>query len=367
MSMRQTGQMSFVEAGLHRREGLNDELDRMAKLIDWSKVEACLSSLNPSRRGAPGYPALLLFKAVLLAQWNGLSDEAMECMLADRLSFQRFCGQDPSRPGPDHSTLWRFREALAVAGIADNVFAEINRQLDGHGLILRKGTLIDATLVEAQAARPKPPKEPPKELAKLADTPTDTAIGNKTTGKITKGKITKGKAAKGKAAKGERPKSLLVNSDIDPDARWTRRGSVLHFGYKGHIGVDQDSGLIRSQSFTSAEVNETMVADDLIMGDEAAVYADKAYDSQARTQQLKDKGIKARIQRRANKHHPLSDRDTRRNKLIGKVRGRVETVFAYFKRIVGYRHVRYFNKMRNAAQFALLCTAYNIYKAARIT
>jgi transposase, IS5 family len=351
MSMRQTGQMSFIEAGIHRRKGLNDELDRMAALIDWPAIEKCLAPLNPARRGAPGYPALLLFKAVLLAQWNGLSDEAMERMLADRWSFQRFCGQDPEKPGPDHSTLWRFREALAEAGLADTVFAEINRQLDGHGLILRKGTLIDATLVEAQAARPKPPK--PEEKA------TDKNVTVKATDKVAD------KLAN-KTAKGERPKSLLVNSDKDPDARWTRRGSVLHFGYKAHVAVDQGSGLIRDQSFTSAEVNETMVADSLIKGDEAAVYADKAYDSHERSKSLKRRGIKCRIQRRANKHHPLSVRDTRRNKLIGKIRGRVETVFAHLKRIVGYRHVRYFNKMRNAAQFALLCTAYNLYKAARM-
>jgi transposase, IS5 family len=331
MSTRQTGQMSFVEAGVHRRKGLNDELDRISALIDWTLVQQCLSPLEPARRGAPGYPALMLFKAVLLAQWNGLSDEVMERMLADRWSFQRFCGHDPSTASPDHSTLWRFREAMAEAGIADVVFAEINRQLDGHGLILRKGTLVDATLVEAQAARPKPPKD-------QAPVPS-----------------------------GEKPKSLLVKSKVDPDAGWTRRGSVHHFGYKGHIGVDQGSGIIRSQSFTSAEVNETTVADNLIMGDETAVYADKAYDSHARTQQLKAKGIKCRIQRRANKHHSLSDRDTRRNTLIGKVRGRVETVFAHLKRIVGYRHVRYFNKMRNAAQFALLCTAYNLFKAVRMT
>jgi transposase, IS5 family len=353
MSLRQTGQLSFVEAGVHRRKGLNDELDKMSALIDWSKVEECLAPLNPARRGAPGYPALLLFKAVLLAQWNGLSDEVMERMLADRWSFQRFCGHDPSKPGPDHSTLWRFREALAKAGLADTVFAEINSQLDDHGMILRKGTLIDATLVEAQAARPKPPKLPtPEEKATdpLADPLANTATDE----------------GADKAAKSERPKSLLVNSETDPDARWSRRGHALHFGYKGHIAVDQGSGLIRHQIFTSAEVNDTVVADSLIMGDEKAVYADKAYASHDRTRLLKDKGIKCRIQRRANKHHPLSARQTKLNTLIGRIRGRVETTFAHLKRVVGYRRVSYFNKMRNAAQFALLCTAYNLFKAVKI-
>jgi transposase, IS5 family len=324
----------------------------MSSLIDWSKVEQCLAPLNPSRLGAPGYAPLLLFKAVLLAMWNGLSDEVMEAMLADRWSFQRFCGQDPGQPSPDHATLWRFREALGKAGLGDTVFDEVARQLDGHGMILRKGTLIDATLVEAQAARPKPPKTEPSK----AETETPTGQHTDTTDTV----------SRKKTAKADRPASKLVNSLTDPDARWTRRAGKLHFGYKGHIAVDQGSGLIRKQCFTSAEVNDTVVADSLIMGDEKAIYADKAYDSHERTKTLKAKGIKCRIQRRPNKHHPLSARDTLRNTLIGRIRGRVETVFAHLKRIVGYRHVRYFNKTRNAAQFALICTAYNLFKALRI-
>lgn len=333
-------QMSFVEAGVYRRKGLNERLDRIAALIDWTAIERELAPLAPGRRGAPGYPPVVLFKAVLLAQWNGLSDEAMEAMLADRWSFQRFCGLDPGRACPDHATLWRFREGLVKAGLGDTLFAEINRQLDAHGLFLRKGTLVDATLVEAQAARP----EPPKAASPTADPEAGTAEPR---------------------VQGGRPKSLLVHSKTDPDARWTKRGATRHFGYKGHIGVDQGSGLIRRQAFTSAEVNETLVADQLICGDERAVYAGKAYDSHERTACLKDLGIKCRIQKRANKHHALSPRDTRRNDLIGRVRGRVETVFAYLKRITGYRSVRYFNKGRNAVQFALLCTAYNLFKATR--
>ena len=340
MSTLDVKQMSFVEAGVYRRKGLNERLDRIAALIDWTAIERELAPLAPGRRGAPGYPPVVLFKAVLLAQWNGLSDEAMEAMLAGRWSFQRFCGLDPSRACPDHATLWRFREGLAKAGLADTLFAEINRQLDARGLFLRNGTLIDATLVEAQAARPAPPKKDGPEAAAAQPAAADRKPGGK-------------------------PKSLLVHSKTDPGARWTKRGSVRHFGYKGHIGVDQGSGLIRRQAFTSAEVNETLVADQLICGDERAVYADKAYDSHERTARLKHLGIKCRIQKRANKHHALSPRDTRRNGLIGRVRGRVETVFAHLKRITGYRAVRYFNKARNAVQFALLCAAYNLFKATR--
>ena len=344
MAVREMGQRSLVDALVYKRAGLNERLDKIAALIDWSPVERLLAPLQPRRRGAPGYPALLLFKAVLLAQWNSLSDEAMEEMLADRMSFQRFCGLGLSQPAPDHSTLWRFREALVEEKLGDRLFEEINRQLDGHGLFLRQGTLIDATLVAAQAAPPKPPKQ--------AAPPDPTFLAP-------------GEQSANERPASERPASKLVKSTVDPDAGWTRRGKSLVFGYKGHIGVDRGSGLIRAQTFTSAEVNETEVADSLVMGDEKAVYADKAYDTHARKHDLKRRGIKYRIQQRPNKHHALTDRQTQRNVLIGRVRGRVETVFAYLKRICRYRRVSYFGKARNALQFALLCTAYNLFKATR--
>lgn len=327
MSQHEIGQLSFADALRNRKNRENERLVKIDGLIDWSKVEAQLQPLAPPKRGAPGYPALMLFKAVLLAQWNRLSDEAMETMLADRYSFQRFCGVGAADALPDHTTLWRFREALAASGLGDRLFAEINRQLDGHNLVLRQGTLIDATLVAAQAVKPPPgPADDPGEDGK--------------------------------------PKSRLVKSQADPDAGWTKRGSRRVFGYKAHVGVDQGSGLIRSKAFTSAEVNETAVADELIMGDEQAVYADQAYDTHERRGRLKALGIKDRIQHRRNRHHPLKSSQTRHNILIGKIRGRVETVFGHLKRICGFARVRYFNKARNATSFTLLCIAYNLNKAA---
>lgn len=330
MSERPTGQMSLADALVKQREGLNKRLERMASQIDWSRVETVLSPLRRGRLGAPGYAPLVLFKALLLAQWYGLSDERLEEELADRVTFRRFVGLGLADETPDHTTLWRFREALGAAGLQTAAFAEINRQFDARGLILRQGTLIDATLVEAQAARPRPPKE-------QQETPP-----------------------------GERPPSKLVRSTVDPDADWTRRGGRRHFGYKGHIAVDQGSGLIRQQMMTPASVNETRVADTLYLGDERAIYADKAYDSHARRRLLHKLGIKNRIQSRGNRHHDPTARALRRNTLIGRVRGRVETVFGFFKRVWHYRRVRYFNLRRNAVQFALMCTAYNLSRALRL-
>jgi IS5 family transposase len=332
MSERKRGQMSLADGLVVRRKGLNDKLDRLSGLIDWTALERLLGRLAPAARGAPGYAPLLLFKAVLLAQWHSLSDEAMEVALEDRLSFRRFCGFSLMDAVPDHTTLWRFREALGTAGLTDAAFAEIERQLARRGLLVKKGTLIDASLIAAQAAVPPKPATPPEPVAPDA-----------------------------------LPPSQLVKSETDPDAGWTRRGRRRFFGYKAHVGVDQGSGLIRRAELTSAAVNDTVMGDGLIAGDERAVYADKAYDAHARRERLRQRGIKYRIQRRANKHHPtLSDRETRRNILIGRIRGRVETVWAYMKRIWGYRRVRYFNLRRNRTQFLLLCIAYNFSRMLRL-
>lgn len=332
MSERKRGQMSLADGLVNRRKGLSERLDQVSRLIDWAALELLLSPLAPAERGAPGYAPIVLFKAVLLAQWHSLSDEAMEEALADRLSFRRFCGLSLMDAVPDHTTLWRFREALGQAELSAATFAEIERQLDRRGLIVKKGTLIDASLIAAQAAVPPVPVAPEEPAAPDAA-----------------------------------PPSQLVKSETDPDAGWTRRGRRRVFGYKAHIGVDQGSGLIRRAAFTSAAVNDTVMGDGLITGDERAVYADKAYDAQARRERLRQRGIKDRIQRRANKHHPkLSDRETLRNVLIGRIRGRVETVWAYMKRIWGYRRVRYFNLLRNRTQFLLLCIAYNVNRTLRL-
>ena len=348
MSERERGQLSLADSLVSRRRGVNDRLDRVSGLIDWTALERLLGPLSPPERGAPGYAAVVLFKAVLLAQWHSLSDEAMEAALEDRVSFRRFCGLGLMDAVPDHTTLWRFREALGKAGLAQAAFDEIGRQLERRGLMVKQGTLIDASLIAAQAAPPAKPETPPS---------AGPSAGPST-----------GPSSGPTPASGERPASLLVKSEIDPDAGWTRRGNRRFFGYKAHIGVDQGSGLIRRAVLTGAEVNDTVVGDALIAGDERAVYADKAYDSHARRAALRARGIKARIQKRADKHRPvLSVRDRYRNRLIGRIRGRVETVWAFMKRIWSYRRVRYFNAGRNRTQFALLCIAYNIRRGLALT
>jgi IS5 family transposase len=331
MAQRTDDQLSLAEALMHPGLGSNARLERIAKLIDWRPIAKALKELRRGERGAPPYPALQMFKALLLQQWYGLSDPGLEESLCDRLSFRRFVGLRLEDPTPDHATLWRFREALQAKGLAAVVFSEINRQLDALGLVVREGTMIDASLVAAASAPPPP------------------AQGEQTTTP---------------QAPDSAAPSKLTRSAIEPDAAWTRRGRRYHFGYKAHVAVDQHSELVRDALLTPANVNDTERADQLIQGDEKAVYADQAYDTKRRRTELKAQGIKDRIMHRPNKHQPDLPRwKALRNRLIGPLRARVETCFAVLKRHYGLHRARYFTLARNQARLTLACIAMNLRRA----
>ena len=230
---RQMGQPSLVESLLPETLGRNDRLERIGREIEWDGFDALVAGVYSAPEGRPSYPPLTMVKILLLQQWYTLSDTLMEEALDDRISFRRFVGLGLEDDTPDYSTISRFRTELANRGLAEKLFHELGRQLEKRGLFVKEGTLMDATLVEAQVKRP----------------PMSAGPGAKST--------------------------------RDPDADWSRtgRGSRTHFGYKAHIGVDEGTGLVRTAVFTPAKVYESAVADELISGDERAVYGDRAYES----------------------------------------------------------------------------------------
>jgi IS5 family transposase len=328
MAERKIGQLSFADGAVVAAGGSSVALDKVSALIDWDAVEALLAPLRGGAMGAPGYPALLLFKALLLQRWYGLSDPALEEGLKDRLSFRRFVGLPLSETIPDHSTLWRFRESL-TGGLDSRLFAEIVRQVEASGFVLKQGTLIDASLIPAAVNPPPRPKDP-------------------------------GLDADGRTA------SKLVKSDLDPDAAWTRKERSYCFGYKLHVGMDKGSRILRQLLLTPANVNESAVADDLVCGDEAAVYADKAYDSHARSLWLESLGIANAIMRRGHPSRPLTKAEHARNATIAKTRGAIEPIFALFKNVCRMARARYRGLQRNACAFHLAAVAINLKRWAAI-
>jgi transposase, IS5 family len=324
MAERRIGQLSFADDLVSDAVRANATLRRIAELVDWAEVEALLSDLRSHPMGAPAYPGLALFKALLLQQWYGLSDPGLEEALVDRFSFRHFLGLSLTERVPDHSTLWRFREQLAKSGLAERAFALITAQIEKSGFVLKRGTLIDASLVRSAVNPPEPPVVPP---------PPD-ADG--------------------------RPASKLVRSPLDPDAAWTKKEGKHFFGYKAHVAMDQGSRIIRRALFTAANVNESVPADELICGDEETVYADKAYDSNARRAQLNALGIRDGIARRRNRWHVMRRSMVRRNEVISHCRAPIEPLFALLKNVYGFARARYRGLVRNAGAFYLALTAINL-------
>ncbi len=312
---RELGQPSLAESLLPEGLGSNHQLERINDAVDWGRFNRLVEGVYSASEGRPSYPPLTMVKVLLLEQWYNLSDPQMEEALGDRISFRRFVGLGLQDDTPDHSTISRFRGILTEKRLVERLMKELSRQLEERGMVVKGGTLMDATLVESQGRR-----------------------------------------------------VLMKEEATDRDAAWTRKGGRYHYGYKVHIGVDKESGLIRKAVMTAANVNDTEVADELISGDEKAVYADRAYDTHERRQRLKSMGIEDGIMKRGNKHHPeVSEGDKERNELISKVRARVEKVFGTLKRTYRYSRVRYIGLERNTTEMWLKCMAYNLRRADRIS
>src|ERR1700743_1047826 len=169
MAVKRTGQPSFVEALMPKGAGANAALDRLTGLAKWYRFEQLLGSLRDEGPGRPGYPVLVLFRALLLQSLYGLSDRELEEALGDRLSFKRFVGVSLEDAVPDHTVLNRFRNQLVEQGLLEKLFAELDRQLENAGLILKRGTMLDATLIQAVSTPPKenrPSNDPDARFAK---------------------------------------------------------------------------------------------------------------------------------------------------------------------------------------------------------
>lgn len=146
--------MDFADQMIIRISNLNQRLDQIARLINWNIFESSLRSIFPSADGRPRYCTLMLFKALLLKAWYNLSDYGLEEALDNRLSFRRFVGLSTGEKAPDHATICRFGEKLTQLNLCDRLFGCLHELLLVKGLIVKKGTLVDATFVKATVKRP---------------------------------------------------------------------------------------------------------------------------------------------------------------------------------------------------------------------
>ena len=300
-----------------KTKGLSgSKLTRLERVLDWGRLYRIAEPAFNKATGRPPYPVSIMIRLLLLQQWHGLSDPGLEEAVDDRLSFRRFAGIPLDEQVPDHATIWRFREALGQKGLSAKLFEEVNRQLEAKGLFVKQGTLVDATIMEA-AVNPPPYRE---------------------------GEV----------------------SGLDPDASFTRKNDETYFGYKGHVGVDEGSTLIRKQMMTGADIHDSLVFADVITGDEDFVAADKAYGSEENRAMLEEAGIEDRLMYKASRGHPLKNWQAWFNKAVSPIRSAVERPFAHMKTIMGHTRCRYLGLRRNACAFDLQCAAYNIRRASSL-
>jgi len=301
---------------------LTKHLDNLDQIIDWQPLVKDISVIDKTDSKTGGRPRknpLWMIKATFLQSLFSLSDPQLEDQLIDRLSFQRFVGINLDQEIPDFTTFWRFKEALAAHQLEERIFERINEQLQAKGLLVKKGTIVDASIFPS-SGRP---------LSKTK-----------------------------REALAEQP-----SSQIDTDATSTRKGRTFYFGYKGHIGVDVESNLIRKATFTPANVHDSTQTEKLISYDESALFGDKAYMDMDIKVSARQDGWYYGVLDRAKRGEPLSSSQKKRNRKHSRVRAAVEHPFGWMKTKANLVSMRAKNAPRNKLRFLFACMAWNVSRA----
>ncbi len=318
-------QLSFadIEISSSRKPSrILGKLEKINKIVKWDKVLELVKVADRTDKhkgGAPHKDIKVKIKMLFLQHIYNLSDPELEDQVNDRLSFQKFTGIDFSTTVPDYTTIWRFRERLIEEGINDKLFEMILSFIEKEGLLLKKGTLIDASIIES-SNRPLSKKKR-EELEKSP------------------------------------------SSQIDTDAHSTIKRGKKYFGNKGHIGVDLGSKIIRKRKFTSAQPHDSQLMKELLSGDEKAIFADSAYVNKKDKQEARSNGVYYGVLDRGTRRRKLSNSQKKRNKKKSKIRSAVEHPFGYMKEKLGYKKTVAKNKERNRFRFDMNCIMYNIMRA----
>ncbi len=295
---------TWMPRGLSAKQG-KSRLLQISDLIDWAPFRSVLEEMynNKSEKGGrPNCDVILMFKILILQQWYGLSDLEVERQMADRISFMAFLGFPD--PFPDSRTIWLFRERIAETGKDEAIWAELQRQLDAMGLRVKRGTIQDATFIEADPGSSE-------------------------------------KKPRGKGAKSRRSK----------DGTWTKKGNKSYLGYKLYQKTDIDYCLIRETKTTTAKLHDSQV--DLSVEGEV-VFRDRGYFG------VKAKGIDYTMKRRTTEK-PLGKLDKERNRLISILRSPGERPHAVIKRVFEAGRVLVTTVKRVGVKMMVTAFAFNLY------
>ena len=284
-------------------------LGEMSVVIPWKKLVEAIAPHYKSTLGRAPYPLELMLRIHFLQLWHNLSDPAMEEAIYDRLSFQAFLGFDCFGGRiPDESSICRFRHLLEKHNLSKKILECMNNHLSDHGLILKEGTIVDATLMQAPVSKKNKRKE------------------------------------------------------RDPEMSSTRKNNKWYFGAKGHIGVQANGKpIIHSCTFGTAKDHDIKALDALLHGDERAFFADSAYNKNEDKAQARSAGIYYGVSEKGRRGHPLSNAQKKKNRKHSSIRAKVEHPFRVIKEQWGHRKLRYKGLAKNASQFTVLCALCNVY------
>lgn len=329
----------FADYAIEQRGRTNTFLDAIDKLIDWKAIEKRLVKRykkTASADGRPAYPALPMFKLMLLQRWYGLSDPGLEEAVNDRISFIRFSGFSLESPLPDYSTICRFRNALLELNLYEPLFAEINHQLATKGIVVKEsnGAILDAAIIESS-------RRPRKVIEVMPEDRKEEEASNQP--------------------------PVIAYSD-DPDSAWIRKGKKAYYGYKAHISVDAEEGFILGGHITPANIADTTECEKLVAESHlptgSFVLADKGYASEKNRLLLQGLGYTDGIMYKAHRNRPLTLVQRLINRLISTVRYRVEQCMGTLKRGYGFFRMRYIGLQKGQMEFYLNAMAFNLKKAA---
>ena len=311
-SMKQTSFAGLEYAGKKRQTRRDKFLGEMQRIVPWARLEALIEPHYPKsgRVGRPPIGIARMLRMYCLQQWYSLADEALEDELYDSQAMREFVGIDLAREQvPDATTLLKFRRLLEQHALTRAIFEEINAHLSERGLLMRQGTVVDATIIAA---------------------PSSTKNEDKAR---------------------------------DPEMHQTRKGNQWHFGMKMHIGVDAQSGLIHSVHTTAANEADVAHAHELLHGQEQVVHSDAGYTGVDKRQEIAQAQREGRLRKdiewktamkrgllQGLPEGPLKGIIELGERMKAQVRAIVEHPFHVIKNLFGYRKVSYRGLAKNDAR-----------------
>ena len=316
-------QMSFAQseyAGKKKVTRREKFLGEMERVVPWARLVGVIEPHYPQgKRGRPPIGIERMLRIYFLQQWYALADEALEDALYDSQALRTFAGIDLSMEAvPDATTLLKFRHLLEAHGLTQAIFGEVSAMLEERKLLMKEGTIVDATIIAAPSST--------------------------------------------KNARRER----------DPEMHQTKKGNQWYFGMKAHIGVDAQSGLVHTVTGTAANVADIAQTHELLHGEEKAGYADAGYLGVEKREEIttRSPGVEWHVAAKRGKIKAMAEGAIKEltqqiEKLKAQVRARVEHPFHIIKNLFRHRKTRYRGLAKNTAQLHSLCALANLVIARR--